>query len=258
MSNNNENYNFFLDEPLKPSIYMDYNKKYNILDPDKNILFFDDDINQIINMNKYYQNIQSIHVKHVEIPNYNNLYIFKDNFYSIANFDPQYSYAVVGLNDFYIEKIIEWSSFKLKKKLVLFDFDHVINRVNGILCVDEIDETLNMLRQRLIDIKNEKIVDKDFEVDQFDICIDKIVEYLVGGKERLYKLNRLDRVLKDNNTDIFILTNNICCGSECFYVIVKKIFPSIKIENLICSYNSIFKGYHMKNYENNLINIYEI
>lgn len=180
------------------------------------VRFYDNDINHIYSIEELCPDIESIHVPEIpiswEYPT-NNAYARL-----IKSFDGETHQPVRGLTDKHIDDIMNWSE-KMNdiniKPIIIFDWDRTLTQVEGF--------TSPGLEGRFW--------------KRHGIQFGDVVQYLVGGGERLNLLQMMDAHLVINNADIYVLTNNTACFlyPDVFYYLVEEVLPSIRSQNILCS-----------------------
>lgn len=126
-----------------------------------------------------------------------------------------------GLTIYMIYDIIITYQQKALHKYLFLDWDRTISVTEGFICP----------------YKPELF--RDHGIDNYE----DILEYIVGGKERVNLLRNMYITITNNNTKVFIITNN---GSSSknnkgnrpeFLKIIQLMFPNFPEENLISSYD---------------------
>lgn len=177
------------------------------------------------------------------------LFINYSNF-GFGEFDDIY---VNALTISHLHSIIEWANLPNptnKKRVVIFDFDELLNRTSGPyfydylfpivekngtpinyftsenIRINDIIQTINMgnKKTRLPEELNHKV---------FTIRPSLLAAYyLFGSKERFDKIHEMFHVLERNNIKFYILTNNgFAQSSRCFVEILREVHPSFSIRS---------------------------
>ncbi len=112
-----------------------------------------------------------------------------------------------------MKELREWVVQNQQVKCILFDFDRVINRVEGIIGCDT-----------------------NKELYKLGISPSGLAKYHMGTKERMRTFRRLLNELLRLNIQIHIVTNNTAAGCESFYSILQNIHPVFTKNNVHGSY----------------------
>jgi hypothetical protein len=132
-------------------------------------------------------------------------------------FENESDYSEEAVSDSLQEKdmleLREWFLTNPQAKCVIFDFDRVINRVEGIIGVDT-----------------------NKELKQLGISASGLAKYHMGTKERMRVFRRLINELIRLNKKVCIVTNNTATDCETFYLILKEIHPYFTEENVFGSW----------------------
>lgn len=113
---------------------------------------------------------------------------------------------------------------------VFFDFDRVLNSIEGI----SITYTVEEMKSR------------------HDVELSAVVKYIIGSPKRLQELRLFFGFLEFKKIRACILTNNGACGErEMFYDVCAAIHNSLKRENIFCCRRKINKLVCL--YENNVL-----
>lgn len=129
-----------------------------------------------------------------------------------ANYTPVQGFDIEHWNE--IEKTIQTINTK-RMKIFLFDFDETITVLAGLF-----------------------IPPKPFCYESYNIKLQHVVEYCLGGKKRLNWIQKIFQKIYDSYGDIYIITNNIApnlVGGNLpvFIAFLKKIHPNITENHII-------------------------
>ncbi len=119
-----------------------------------------------------------------------------------------------ALTDEHMSALLQWARSNPNAKCVIFDFDRVINRVEGIIGYDTVAE-----------------------IKKYGLKPSGFAKYHMGTKKRMSKFKKLLDELVRRNIDVRIVTNNTAAGCELFYEILKKIHPVFNKNTVHGSYN---------------------
>jgi hypothetical protein len=118
---------------------------------------------------------------------------------------------------------------------VFFDFDQVINTVEGISILD----TAAAMKT------------------QFNVDLSGIVKYLIGSPERLRLLRELFADLESKRIKIYILTNNTGCTKLSFSEVLHELYSGFNKSNILCC-ASVSGGKLECLYQNNIFIRYSL
>jgi hypothetical protein len=122
---------------------------------------------------------------------------------------------------------------KIKTKIVIFDWDGTISAVEGLILPPTKDKTLEMFKK--------------------GITYKEIALYYAGTKERLNGFQNMFNFLHEKGVEVFILTNNPVAAYHWrklhdkgigdfsrhnFYKVAKQFIPNIKLQNILCGYET--------------------
>lgn len=107
-----------------------------------------------------------------------------------------------------------WAARNPNARVVIFDFDRVINQVEGTVSYDT----------------NEEVEERGFTAKG-------LAKYHMGTKKRMRAFRRLVNELVRRGIFVHIVTNNTAAGCELFYSIVKHIHPVFTRETVHGSYD---------------------
>lgn len=119
-----------------------------------------------------------------------------------------------GLTEKHIDDLIRWTRKNPNAKCVIFDFDRVINRVEGVIGYDTVAE-----------------------IRKYNLKPSGLAKYHLGTKRRMIKLKKMFDELVRRGIDVRIVTNNTAAGCELFTEILKKIHPVFNKNTIHGSYN---------------------
>jgi len=130
-----------------------------------------------------------------------------------------------------------------KNKIVIFDWDGTLSVIEGLILPHTKSATLEMFKD--------------------GITYQEIALYYAGTKLRLEGLQNMFRFLHEKNVEVFVLTNNPVAACDWkklndpwirdfsrhnFYNVVKQFIPQIKLENILCGYETdCFKPHTFSN-----------
>jgi len=140
------------------------------------------------------------------------------NFFCI-NFNNRDLYdSTSGIKEEHIEQALNWAEGD-GKKAILIDFDRTLSVIEG-FSADNYPNTLTF-KQRY---------------PQPGITAEGYMNYLVGGTDRLYRLQAMLTLLYAQDIDVFILTNNPgCVNSPVYFNDLVSVLTQGKPVNYICS-----------------------
>jgi hypothetical protein len=202
------------------------------------IRFYDnqpDIIQQFKNNLKLVNSIQVSNKSNQDIMNGNNKnYLYTPNFlkknpnnsfarylYSIKNRENS---STIGFSYNDAIELSRWANLPIHNKVVIFDWDGTLSVIEGVLLPRTKEET------------------KKYEMNK--ITYEDIAIYYCGGKYRFNWLRDLFIYLYKKNVSVYILTNNpIACnvekeGRKHFFHVIKEIIPQIKLQYILCGYES--------------------
>jgi hypothetical protein len=165
-------------------------------------LFFDDDIDNINDMNKYCNKITSYyvdkdtHLYHIQYDKYLDEMVKKENAYAkaINHIDPSNAIEtspIFGINNTEINIINEWigESAGLHDRFVVFDWDNTLSLTNGFFAITG-EEAMS------------------FTENAYDFALSDKISYLFGDDNRLESIKTVIQKLFENNIKVYILTRN--------------------------------------------------
>jgi len=126
-----------------------------------------------------------------------------------------------GLTKDMINDIIVAYQQPALNKYLFLDWDRTISVIEGFICPYYPDLFIN------------------HDIDNYN----DILEYIIGGEERINLFKLMYKILIDNNTKVFIITNNATASKyekgnrPEFLQLIRIIFPEFPEEHLICSYD---------------------
>jgi len=128
----------------------------------------------------------------------------------------------------------EWvKNPKIKTKIVVFDWDGTLSVIEGLVLPPTKDTT--------------------FELFKHGVTYKDIALYYAGTKTRLEGLKNMFAYLDEAGIEVFILTNNPIAARNWkklhdkgindfsrhnFYMVVKQFIPQIKLQNILCGYET--------------------
>ena len=118
-----------------------------------------------------------------------------------------------ALTENYMNDLLQWARINPDAKCVLFDFDRVINQVEGIIGYDYVRD-----------------------IRKYDLKPSGFAKYHMGTKKRYKLFKKLINELIRRNIDIHIVTNNTAANCELFHEILKKIHPVFNKNTIHGSY----------------------
>ncbi len=133
---------------------------------------------------------------------------------------PESSMARNGISRKQLDDLILWSSYYPDQpKFVFFDWDETLSCLSGIL----------YHRNQFI-----------FKGTKYNFKDDDILCYLLGGKNRLTRVSSVFKTLHNNNTEIYILSNNntLVKHEEFFLRMLNLLSPKFKKKHLLPSRNT--------------------
>jgi hypothetical protein len=119
-----------------------------------------------------------------------------------------------ALTDKHIDELLRWTRKNQNAKCVIFDFDRVINRVEGVIGYDTVAE-----------------------IRKYHLKPSGLAKYHIGSKKRMRKIKRMFDELVRRGIDVRIVTNNTAAGCELFTEILKCIHPVLNKNTIHGSYN---------------------
>ena len=195
------------------------------------IRFYDNDMKHITKVNTKYSNeIESIHVDH-DIPNQ----IYEGQSYNVGiytvNYNRQYSentYAKKILepknreiklasngmtgkykDSTYMEELLIWASTNpTQEKTVFFDWDRTLSVVEGFFSPNIFTPERGDMKLNEINFRDPKGWKMKIGSNTDLVTTQDLLEYIMGGPERLEQIKYMMTELHKNNVNIFILTNN--------------------------------------------------
>jgi phosphoglycolate phosphatase-like HAD superfamily hydrolase len=133
---------------------------------------------------------------------------------------------------------------KIKTKIVIFDWDGTISAVEGVILPPTKDQTIEMFKK--------------------GITYKEIALYYAGTKERLEGFQNMFNFFHEKGVEVFILTNNPVAACNWrklndkgigefsrhnFYKVAKQFIPHIKLQNILCGYET--DGFKPDSFNNN-------
>lgn len=119
-----------------------------------------------------------------------------------------------ALTDKHIDELLRWTRKNPNAKCVIFDFDRVINRVEGVIGYDTVSE-----------------------IKKYHLKPSGLAKYHIGTKSRMKKIKKMFDELVRRGIDVRIVTNNTAAGCELFTEILKCIHPVLNKNTIHGSYN---------------------
>ncbi len=119
-----------------------------------------------------------------------------------------------ALTDKHIDDLMRWTRKNPNAKCVIFDFDRVINRVEGVIGYDTVAE-----------------------IRKYHLKPSGLAKYHIGSKSRMRKIKKMFDELVRRGIDVRIVTNNTAAGCELFTEILKCIHPVLNKNTIHGSYN---------------------
>jgi hypothetical protein len=119
-----------------------------------------------------------------------------------------------ALTDKHIDELLRWTRKNPNAKCVIFDFDRVINRVEGVIGYDTVRE-----------------------IRKYHLKPSGLAKYHIGTKSRMRKIKKMFDELVRRGIDVRIVTNNTAAGCELFTEILKCIHPVLNKNTIHGSYN---------------------
>jgi hypothetical protein len=119
-----------------------------------------------------------------------------------------------GLTEKHINELLQWTRKNPNAKCVIFDFDRVLNRVEGVIGYDTVAE-----------------------IRKYHLKPSGLAKYHLGSKRRMIKLKKMFDELVRRGIDVRIVTNNTAAGCELFTEILKCIHPVFNKKTIHGSYD---------------------
>lgn len=113
----------------------------------------------------------------------------------------------------HMNDLLQWIRINPNAKCVIFDFDRVINQVEGIIGYDTVRD-----------------------IRKHDLKPSGFAKYHMGTKKRYRLFKKLLNELVRRNIDVRIVTNNTAANCELFHEILKKIHPVFNKKTIHGSY----------------------
>jgi FMN phosphatase YigB (HAD superfamily) len=122
---------------------------------------------------------------------------------------------------------------KIKTKIVIFDWDGTLSAIEGLVLPPTKEATLELFKQ--------------------GITYKDIALYYAGTTTRLEGLKNMFTFLHEKGIEVYILTNNPIAACHWrklhdkgigdfsrhnFYMVVKQFIPNIKLQNILCGYET--------------------